>query len=377
MGAESGRSRWPLRPRDQPISPVAKNYLYFKTSGLPQKMAGDLMLQVCVKIRGGQNALAPHGSSVWWLLSYFSNLYEDVQAYHMDDYDESSWRWLTCMGERLEQQLRDWPSLVWRPMEWGEIWLSLRLRRSWRMARNLVWSWLWWRTWKNLQNKLKRIAAEENNQDWSLLQGQRKEQTMGLGCSKWHNTRGWRLPFEWPQRQTPKDLPKDLQKAKRRAMARKANPSSEKSLASVAYGLMRWPAVSAATISWTSTRTSLLRLPPKRKAGLDSWVHPDPQQEHQGHAGYCNSKSKKQDAQHNAYDERGNMLWNNSEKPGEKQRLLTTTPDALEELASATLHSSPRLPGTSIVKGRRERSNPTTKLGAPARPPVPKVWQRL
>ena len=116
---------------------------------------------------------------------------------------------------------------------------SLRLWRSWWAARNLTNL----ATIRKLQNKLKRIAAEENNQDEAYYKGKRKSR-LWVSDAPSGTTRA--------ERQTCQDLPTDLQKAlgstarattramarkdtaKGRAMARKASPSSEKALASVA-----------------------------------------------------------------------------------------------------------------------------------------------
>ena len=191
------------------VNPVAKTYLFFKSSGLPQKTIDDLLLQVHGDMRRFEEVrtlllrMAHRGMDA----AASSNLYEDTnKAFYQDDIDSSSWSNIT------EPWNEEWPSYETDELyAWYEGWYDDDA--SWYYDQEEPYEHGdWQETWYEAGEEEPADQAEgepaeqSGNVEESFYKGKGKSRssTMGLGCStcgsKWHNTHSCPLNDQKPHK---------------------------------------------------------------------------------------------------------------------------------------------------------------------------------
>ena len=175
------------------MNPVAKTYLYFKSSGLPQKTVDDLLLQVHGDMRRFEEVRTLLlRMALRSMDTNQSAMYEEVNnAYYLDDLDTNSWSTVT------ESSWHD---------DWNAYYNQDELY-SWYEDPNEHYEHYeeeWPEQWNydagydeeptEQAEEEPSDAAHNNTNDETYYKGKGKSRstTMGLGCSlcgsKWHNT---------------------------------------------------------------------------------------------------------------------------------------------------------------------------------------------
>ena len=177
------------------INNVAKTYLYFKASGLPQKTIDDILLQVHGDMRRFEEARTlmlrlAHRS---FDQSNAPTLHYGEAVEHETDY-ENSWSnvsdyWAEDWMDANAYYENPWTYDGWHDQSWNE--------EDWFQQDNYYdreeegWFEAGWQE-EEAPHEEERADDKENAEEYYKGKGKHRASTMGLGCSicgsKWHNT---------------------------------------------------------------------------------------------------------------------------------------------------------------------------------------------